>query len=105
MDLETALKTIAFYDGYRDAFNPCGGNYLNQPELMEYYSIDKLIHIWQKMKQFGITLRFDETEYHNVYFLIDNVGDEYARTMNKELTLKDSIVIATAMAIDELEER
>ena len=105
MNLENALKTIAFYDGYRDAFNPCVGDYQKDCNIMTYYNIEALIPVWIKLKQFGFSLRFDDTESSNVYFLIDNVGDEYSRKMNKELSIKDSLIIATALAINELEEK
>lgn len=105
MNLEEACKTIAFYDGYRDAFNPCGGTFEKHPEVNRYLIINNLIPVWQKMKRIGFNIRFDvgEEAPDDTYFLIDSVHDEYSRKMPPASEFSHSLVIATALAINELE--
>lgn len=108
MDLETACKTIAFYDGYRDAFNPCDNNFEKNNRVNQYLILNNLIPVWQKIKKIGFNLRFDEGEFSfdSKYYLIDNVGDEYGRKMPSiEKPLNERLVIATALAINEIEKQ
>ena len=75
-----------------------------------YYcdDLNTLIPIWQKLKKFGVVLRFDEGEFAqpHSYFLIDSVNDEYGRKIpeeSKTKSLQHQLAHATALAIKELE--
>jgi len=46
--LETACKTIAFHNGYRDAFNPCDTSFSKNNILQDYLVLDKLKEIIKK---------------------------------------------------------
>jgi hypothetical protein len=74
-----------------------------------YYcdDLNTLIPIWKKLKNIGITLRFDEGEWAqpHSYFLIDSLNDEYGRKIpeeSKDKKLQYQLAHATALAIQEL---
>ena len=105
MNVESACKIVAFYNGYRDAYNPCDNSFENNINLKEYLDLNQLVKVWEKMQNFGVNLRFDKGEWagSNHYFLIDSVNDEYGRKFPTEgVNLSENLVIATAEAIIEL---
>ena len=69
-------------------------------------SIDSLIPVWQKIKQIGVDFRFDEGEYSQShhYYLIDSLGDEYSRNVDKKIykNIFEFAFEATINAINEL---
>lgn len=103
MDIETACKVIAFFDGYRDAFNPCDTDFIKNSRVNKYLNLNNLVLIWEKIEDIGFNLRFDKGEHAGVssYFLIDGVGDEYGRRMPVGNSIVEQLVIATALAINE----
>ena len=47
---EEACKHIAFFMGYRDAFNPCDNEFEKCSQVNKYLSLDELVPVWNKMK-------------------------------------------------------
>lgn len=104
MHIENACKIIAFYMGYRDAYNPCDNEFSKNSNVNKYLVFENLIPVWEKFENIGFNIRFDKGEWacDHCYYLIDSVNDEYRRDMpNNVENLVHKMTIATALAIME----
>lgn len=105
MHIEEACKVIAYWSGYRDAFNPCDTSFEKNPEVNKYLILNNLVPIWESMTNVGFSLRFDQGVWSidHSYYLIDGVNDEYGREFpNNGKDFAENLVVATALAINEL---
>lgn len=104
MTPEEACKIVAYFDGYRDAFNPCGGDFENHFQINKFLSLDELTPVWEKLGYRGFhSDRFLHKEKMHYQAWL-TFFDERTPTQISMKSIREAAVIATAKAIQELED-
>lgn len=97
-----ACKVIAYYMGYRDAFNPCDGGFNECHAVNKYMSLDEMVPVLEKLG-LNVNLSYQPStktyrcrvfEYGRTYYL------EGGKPPKKYTTPSEATVLAAAETIE-----
>lgn len=105
-----ACQIISFYDGHRDAFNPCNGNPWDDGLITKYLSLDGLVPIWRKLQKdarkiddptglMDFEFALDDYSGNDCFFIETNWG--YIDT-SESGNIQEAAAITTAKTIREV---